>query len=153
MKRKLFLLSFLIAAVLTVLLVANSVERRTLIGQSSTSSPDGNWKLHLQLVEYSTLLNKRKVLDADLVHASRRDWDVKTSIPLPNANAETISNQNPDHPVTWSDDSSNVSYWINDQQKDTIRIEANEERHVFQRDLNALRVISSNKTAGEHSMD
>jgi hypothetical protein len=142
MKRTAYILALLLSAVLLVVLtVAGSVEKKTVTGQSSTASPDGNWSLRLQLVEYSTLLKTRKVLDADLVHKSRRDWDVNTSIELPHADAIAISNQHPDHPVIWSDDSSVVSYWINAEHKDTIRIEANDQRHVFQRELSKTHVI------------
>ena len=81
------------------------------------------------------------MLDADLAHHSNRDWDVRTSIPLEHADATTISNKNPEYPVVWSDDSSAVTYWVNGELKDTIRIEANDERHVFERDLCGLRAV------------
>lgn len=150
MKRTKYRLALLLSVVLLVVLaVAASFEKKTVTGQSSTASPDGNWSLDLQLVEYSTLLKTRKVLDANLVHKTRRDWDVNTSIVLPHAEAITISNRHPDHPVIWSDDSSVVSYWINEQHKDTIRIEANDQRHVFQRDLSKTHVIfHPNKNGG-----
>lgn len=152
MKRTRYLLSFLILTLAACLLVAAvSVERKTVVGQSSTSSPDGNWTLQLRLVNLSTLLRSRQMLDAELIHKARPDWDVRTSIPWPNANPEMISNRDPHHPVVWSDDSSNVSYWINDQLKDTMRIEANEEIHLFERDLYALRAVWYTKASEEGS--
>lgn len=139
-----------LALFMVVLTVAASSERKTVIGQSATPSPDGNWSLQLKLVEYSTLWQSRKVLDADLIHQSNRDWDVRTSIPMPHADAVTISNQHPNHPIIWSDDSSTVSYWIDSQLKDTIQIEANDEKHVFQRDLYGLHAVwYENKNSDE----
>ena len=112
-----------------------------MIGQSSNISPDGNWNLRLQLIERSTFLSSHRVLNTDLAHHSNREWDVRTSIPLDKADATTISNKNPEYPVVWSDDSSAVTYWVNGELKDTIRIEANDERHVFERDLYNLRAV------------
>lgn len=126
-----------------------SGERKKVVGESSTSSPDGNWALQLRLVEYSTLLNSRRVLDADLVHLSRPDWSVRTSVPVQQSDALTISNEDPDHPVAWSADSSAVSYWIHDQLRDTMRIEADEEKHLFERDLLRMRASWNEGEKGE----
>lgn len=132
---------FGLALFMVILTVAASIERKSVIGQSATPSPDGNWSLQLKLVEYSTLWHRRKVLDADLIHKSNRDLDVRTSIPMQQADAVTISNQHPDHPIVWTADSSKVSYWIDTQLKDTIQIEADDEKHVFQRDLYGLHAV------------
>ena len=141
MKRKMIKSFLFVAALAITIALASTIERTEVIGQSSNKSPDGNWNLRLQLTKRSTLLSSHRVLDADLAHHSNRDWDVRTSIPLEHADAATISNKNPDYPVVWSDDSSAVTYWVNSELKDTIRIEANDERHVFERDLCGLRAV------------
>ena len=117
-------------------------------GQSSTLSPDGNWCLKLRLVEYSTLFSNRKFLEANIEHSTNKHWDVETSIPVNDADAKTIGNQHPDHPIVWSDDSTTVNYWINNQLEDSIKIEANDEQHVFQRRLYSTTVTNHIKKNG-----
>lgn len=145
MRFKKFTILHLILAVLVVALaLASFVEQRAVIGESATRSPNGDWCLKLQLLEYSTLFTSRKVLDADVEHSSNPDWTVKTSIPLADADAKTISDQHADHPIVWSEDSSTVSYWINEQREDWIKIEASEEQFKYQRDLYSTTVTIPN---------
>ena len=141
MKKKIVKSFLLVTGLALTMALASTIERTEVIGQSSIASPDGNWKLHLHLIEHSTLVSSHRVLDADLAHRFNRDWDVRTSIPVDQADGTMISNKNPEYPVVWSDDSSAVTYWVNSELKDTIRIEANDERHVFERDLYHLSAI------------
>lgn len=138
---------FLVMA-LIALIVALFVERKAVTGQSSTLSPDGNWCLNLRLTEYSTLFTNRKILDADIVHSTNTNWNVKTSIPINGADARTISNRNPKLPIAWTEDSTTVNYWINDHLDDFIKIEANDEQHKFQRKLYSTTVTKSSKKPG-----
>ena len=151
--RKFKLITLLFAISIIALLLAAFVEQQAVIGQSSTSSPDGNWCLNLRLVEHSTLFSSRKILDADMKHNTNKHWDVKTSIPLNDADAKTISNKHPDHPIVWSDDSTAVNYWINDQLEDSIKIEVNDVKHMFQRRLNSFSVTKSSKLADNKRMN
>lgn len=128
-------LHLLLLVLFIAIAIACVVEQKSVTGQSSTRSPDGNWCLNLRLTEYSNLFRSRKVLDASLEHSTREDWNVGTSFPLNEADAETISNKRPSHPIVWSEDSSTVTYWINEQQDDWIKIEANDDLHKFQRKL------------------
>ena len=103
----------------------------------------------MKLIEYVTLFSSRKVLEADVVHATHGDWTVRTSIPLDHADARTISNKHPDYTIVWSDDSSRVSYWINEDVEDFIKIEADAERVTFQRGLFGFRVVETFPDAAE----
>lgn len=150
-KFKLFHLLVLVAVIAIAL--ASLVERRSVVGQSSSHSPDGSWCLNLKLTEYSNLFRSRKILDAAIVHSSNSDWDVATSIPLNDADPETISNRNADYPIVWSDDSSKVTYWINGQLEDWIKIEASETEHKFERKLLSTRVTVSSKPSQTNSPD
>ena len=149
MKFKQFrLITLLLAISIIALLLAVFVERQTVIGQSSTHSPDGNWCLNLRLVEHSTLFSSRKILDADIEHRTNEHWNVTTSVPFNDADAKTISNQHSDYPIVWSDDSSTVNYWINEHLEDSMEIEANDEQHIFQRRLYSTTVTKSSKQIG-----
>ncbi|MEM6471244.1 MAG: hypothetical protein AAF802_16910 [Planctomycetota bacterium] len=133
--RKFRLVTLLLVVAAAACLLAALVEQSSVVGQSSTSSPDGDWCLNLRLVEHSTLFSSRKVLDADIQHRANEKWNVHTSIPMDDADALMISNQHPDHPILWSADSATVTYWINDQFEDSIRIQVDETSHTFQRRL------------------
>lgn len=138
--RKFKIVHLLLTILLVAFFLASFIEQKLIVGQSTTRSPDGKWCLDLKLVEYSTLFTSRKVLDAVVDHVINDDWDVSTSVPLDDADAETISNLNQDFPIVWSDDSSTVSYWINKRLEDSIMIEANDGEFKFQRDLYSLSV-------------
>ena len=141
MRYKKFTILFLLVAVsIFGFYLASLVERQAVIGQSTTRSPDGNWCLDLKLVEHSTLFRSRKILHADIAHSTNKDWDVSTAIPLDAADPKTISNLDQNHPIVWSDDSSMVSYWINRQLEDSIKIETNGGQFKFQRDLGSFSV-------------
>lgn len=146
--RKFKVVCLLLVVCLVALCLEAFVQQTKVIGRSSTLSPDGNWCLDLRLVEDSTLFASRRTLNANIKHSENSDWDVLTSIPFDDADAKTISNQNPDHPIVWSDDSASVTYWINDQLEDLIKIEANDEQHIFQRRLYATTVTNYVKTNG-----
>lgn len=144
-----FKLAHVLLFVLAVALVlACFVEKEAIIGQSSTSSPDGNWILNLKLTEFSTLVSSRKRFDTNLKHSTNSDWDVSTSVPFNDADAIIISNQNPSHPVVWSDDSSTVSFWINHNVDDWIKIEAESRQFKFQRKLNSVTVTETSASNG-----
>ena len=140
--RKSKLTHLFLAVLFIALLFAIFVERRSVTGESSTESPDGNWHLNLRLIEFSTVFRNRKILDANLEHSSNKDLYVKTSIPLNYADAKTISNQLSSHPVVWSDDSTTVNYWINKEHEDWLKIEVNESGKRFQRGLNSTSVFT-----------
>ena len=142
-------LSHMFLLVLTAAIaLACFVEQKSVVGESTTSSPDKNWRLNLKLVEHSTLIYSRRTLDTHLAHSTKSGWDVKTSIPFDDANAEMIGNKDPDHPVVWSDDSVTVSYWINEGLEDWMKIEANSRQHKFQRKLSSLTAIQSSPGGG-----
>ena len=142
-------ITYLLFAILVIAIVlASAIEQRSVIGQSTTVSPDETWSFELVLVEYSTLFQSRKILNADMVHFKNKNWNVSTSIPLNHADAKTISNRHPDHPILWSDDSSTVSYWINEQLKDSITISANQLQREFKRDLHSISVKYTPKKSG-----
>lgn len=124
-----------LAVLLIALLLACINEQKSVVGHSSTESPDGTWRLDLRLTEFSTLFRSRKTLDASVLHKTNKEWDVSTSIPFDDADAETISNQIPECPIVWSDDSKTVHYWINRELEDWIKIEATDLQHKFQRKL------------------
>ena len=146
--RKFKILHLLLAVAIVALILAIVVEQHSVIGRSSTRSPNGQWCLNLRLIEKATLFTSRKVLDADVEHSTNEAWNVKTSIPLDHADAKTISNQHPDYPIVWSDDSTTVNYWINEQQEDFIRIEADDTEHTFQRGLYSTTVTYTSAKDG-----
>lgn len=115
------------------------------IYQSSTRSPDGSWCLDLKLVQHSTLFHSRKVLDSRIKHITNPDWNVGASIPLNDADAKTISNEHPEHPIVWSKDTCKVSYWINEQMEDSIEIETEGGQFRYQRDLYDTSVTYTDK--------
>ena len=141
MKFKRFrLVTLLVAVTVIAIILAAVIEQRSIIGQSSTTSPNGDWSLHLRLTKKSTLFTSHQVLDAEIRHRENANWNVKTSIPRDDADAVTISDQNPDYPIVWSEDSTTVNYWINDQLEDVIRIEVDDQYHTFERKLNSTTV-------------
>jgi hypothetical protein len=136
--KKFTILSLLLAVLIIALILASLVERQAVIGQSTTRSPDGNWCLDLKLVEHSTLFRSRKILHADIEHRTNEDWRMSTSTPLDDADRTTISNQDQNYPITWSDDSATVTYWINKQLEDSMKIETSGGQFEFQRELNSF---------------
>ena len=136
--KKFKIFHLLLAVLIIAFILACLVEQQSVIGQSTTSSPDGKWCLDLKLVEHSTLLRSRKTLLADVEHTTNKDWVMSTSVPLDDAESKTISNQDENHPIIWSDDSSTVSYWVNKQLEDSIKIETNGGQFKFQRKLNSF---------------
>ena len=136
--RKFKIFHLLLAVLIIAFILACLVEQQSVIGQSTTSSPDGKWCLDLKLVEHSTLLKSRKTLLAAVKHTTNKDWVMSTSVPLDEADSKTISNQDENHPIIWTNDSSTVSYWINKQLEDSIKIETNSGQFKFQRKLNSF---------------
>lgn len=145
-KKKWLLLPIIPLTALIVLAVV--FERRTVIAKSSTRSPDGQWCLNLELTEFSNLVGSRKVLDTHVEHYANTKWSVKTSIPMKDADARVISNQDPDQPIVWSADSTTVSYSINDKIKEVIEIEADENYHRFRSELLATSITCPGGLAG-----
>ena len=149
--KKITILSLLLAVSIVAFILASLVERQAVIGQSKTYSPDGNWCLDLKLVEHSTLFRSRKILWAAIEHTTNKDWVMSTSTPLDDADGKTISNQDQNHPIIWSDDSSTVTYWINNQLEDSIKIETNGGQFKFQRDLNSFSYTFTPASHGANS--
>ena len=126
MQYKTFKIFHLLLTVLIIaFILACLVEQQSTIGQSTTRSPDGEWCLELKLVEHSTLFRSRKTILANVEHATNKYWVMSISVPFDDADSKTISDQDENHPIIWSDDSSTVSYWINKQLDDSIKIETN----------------------------
>lgn len=136
--RKFTIPGLLLAGLAAVLIVASFVERQVVIGQSTTCSPDGNWCLDLKLVEHSALFRSRKMLHAKFQHRKEQLWRVLMISPQDDADGKTIGNQDQNHPVTWSDDSSTVTYWINKQRRDSMKTETNGGQVEFHRDLDSF---------------
>ncbi len=133
--KKFTILHLLLVALVVALILASVVEQQKVTGQSKTRSPDGNWSLELKLIEHWTLFSSRQTLKADLVHATNSDWTMLTSVPISDADAKMIGDEDPNHPVSWSDDSSMVTYWISKQLEDAIKVQASSEKFVFDRKL------------------
>lgn len=141
MKRSKFKITHLLLAILiAAFLLACFVEQHSVVGQSSTTSPDGNWCLKLKLVEHTRLFSSRKTFDAGIEHRTNKDWDVSSSIPFNDADPKTVSNLNQDYPIVWSDDSSTVTYWINENLEDSMKIETGDGEFRFQRKLYSMSV-------------
>lgn len=148
--KKFKIVHLLLAVLVIAIILAGLVEQQEVIGQSKTRSPDGNWSLNLKLTEYSTLLSSRRTLDAVIEHSTNEDWTVSTSVPFDDADARTIGNEDQNYPIVWSEDSSTVNYWINEDLEDCISVEANSERFKFKRKLYSVSVIhSSPKNSGQ----
>ena len=138
LNRKFKIFHLLLAVLIIAFMLPCLVEQQSVIGQSTTCSPDGKWCLDLKLVEHSTLLKSRKTLLAGVKHTANKDWVMSTSVPLDEADSKTISNQDENHPIIWTNDSTTVNYWINKQLEDSIKIETNSGQFKLQSKLNSF---------------
>lgn len=129
----------LLAVSIAALILASLVEQQSLIGRSKTVSPDGNWSLQMKLIEHSTLFSRRKTLSTTIEHATIDEWGLSQTYPLDEASGTTISNLDPHRPIIWSEDSSTVTYWINKEIEDSIKVATDGTTFTYQREWNSFR--------------